>query len=163
MYNRISHNVDSVPHSVQTKNVAARNEQVKAIKRDIDDEKALVEQIRQRGDATLDEPKIRGALNEIDGAFKGYLQQAQTASATPTSTAELKKLSDAGDKLKQHHVKLFQGVLGDPAKMADTVIDTNAALEDSLDRLQAAVRRNNRQDAVDALHGTRELVYFRIS
>lgn len=154
VFNRITHNVNAVPHSVQTNNVPARNEQVKGIKAGIDEEKALVDQLRQRGDAKLDEGKVRGALADVDSSFKEFLQQVQVASAAPTSASELKKLADAGEKLKQHHVKLFHGILGDPAKLADAVIDTNYALDDSLDRLQAAVRRGNRQDATDALHGT---------
>lgn len=152
VFNRITHNVNAVPHSVQTNNVPARNEQVKGIKAGIDEEKALVDQLRQRGDAKLDEGKVRGALADVDSSFKEFLQQVQVASAAPTSASELKKLADAGEKLKQHHVQLFHGILGDPAKLADAVIDTNYALDDSLDRLQAAVRRGNRQDATDALH-----------
>jgi hypothetical protein len=130
--------------------VPARNEQVKAIKSGIDEEKALVDQLRQRG-TKLDEGKVRGALADVDGSFKEYLQQV--SSTAPTSASDLKKLVDAGEKLKEHHMKLFHGILGDPAKLADAVVDTNYALDDSLDRLQAAVRRGNRQDATDALHG----------
>jgi len=83
----------------------------------------------------------------VDAAARDLAQQTRTA--TP---ADAKKVADAGDKLKQSNAKLFESILGDPAQIADAIAETNYALDDSLDRLQAAVRRGNRQDAADALH-----------
>lgn len=162
----MARNADALPRSVQTNNAPARDAQTLAIQDAIDQEKRLVDQLRRRGDTRLDEAKLRAGLGDVDAAARDLAQQTRTA--TP---ADAKKVADAGDKLKQSNAKLFESILGDPAQIADAIAETNYALDDSLDRLQAAVRRGNRQDAADALHGTvvrkrkrkRKLTVFRFN
>ncbi len=134
--------VDSMPKAVATNNVKDRNDQLKQIKDDIDREKFLINKLREKGEnKKMDPRKIAESLAGVDTAFKHFLDQVKTSSASPQNAQEQHKLADAGKALKENNAKLLANAFGDKSEVEKAILDTNSALEESLDKLAAAVRR----------------------
>ncbi|KAL6044390.1 Vinculin [Balamuthia mandrillaris] len=89
---------------------------------------------------------VQKAVVNLEKAIRGY-------NAAAVGDPSHAKLKDASDDLNKAATDLLGLAL---PQLKDKILDASQEAEDALDRLQAAVRRGNRQDAVDALHDAEE-------